>query len=56
MNPKVIMGNKHESFLLYLDKKIVETGQKNKTLALFGLGLIGAHFLFYKMTSFSQKN
>lgn len=41
--PKMIIGNKHESLLVYLDKHIMDLNKKGKACGGLGLALILAH-------------
>lgn len=46
-NPKLIIGNKHESLLVYLDEHLVNLGKKSRNFGALGLGLVFGH-AFYR--------
>ena len=46
--PEIIIGNKHESMLTYLDQLIVRTGKRGKFLLSVGTGLLAAHWAIHQ--------
>ena len=52
--PKIIIGNKHESMLVFLDEHIMGLNRKGKLCAGLGLALMAGHAL-YKFNNPSRK-
>lgn len=55
MIPEIIMGNKHESILVYLDKKIVEAGKRGRMCFGAGVGLLGMHWVAFHLMMRKQR-
>ena len=47
--PEILIGNKHESMLTYLDTSIVKMGTRGKILVAMGTMILGGHFAYHHL-------